>query len=112
MGNDGLPLYPQVYRPQGPTKMDQKEFQSAQPSPPMPVQAMLLGPENTMTVCQFCRASIKTAVRYTTTARTHTAAALWGILCCLCCVPYAANSAKNSDHYCPNCQRYLGTYVK
>ncbi|CAB3237201.1 unnamed protein product [Arctia plantaginis] len=72
----------------------------------------LLGPENTVTTCQFCRASIKTAVKYTTTSRTHMAAALWGMICCLCCVPYGAESAKNSDHYCPACQRYLGTYVK
>ncbi|XP_075985697.1 lipopolysaccharide-induced tumor necrosis factor-alpha factor homolog isoform X2 [Anticarsia gemmatalis] len=75
-------------------------------------QMNLLGPENTITTCQFCRASIKTAVKYTTTSRTHMAAALWGMICCLCCVPYGAESAKNTDHYCPACQRYLGTYVK
>ncbi|XP_048004816.1 lipopolysaccharide-induced tumor necrosis factor-alpha factor homolog isoform X2 [Leguminivora glycinivorella] len=72
----------------------------------------LLGPENTLCECPFCNASIKTAVQYTTTSRTHIAAALWCLACCLCCVPYGSDSAKNADHYCPSCHRYLGTYEK
>ncbi|XP_021182319.1 lipopolysaccharide-induced tumor necrosis factor-alpha factor homolog isoform X1 [Helicoverpa armigera] len=121
MNNDGLPLYPSEYE----TQVQIKKFNSKGQTPPqvqqMPEQVpmavtapakQLLGPENTMTTCQFCHATIKTAVKYTTTSRTHMAAALWGMLCCLCCVPYGSESAKNSDHYCPNCQRYLGTYVK
>ncbi|KAL0850232.1 hypothetical protein ABMA28_012086 [Loxostege sticticalis] len=111
MDNDGLPLYPQVYPN---AKVERKDLPPQVGStviPPMQT-TQLLGPENTITVCQFCNASIKTAVKYTTTSRTHIAAALWGLLCCLCCVPYGTESAKNSDHYCPNCQRYLGTYVK
>ncbi|XP_022820187.1 lipopolysaccharide-induced tumor necrosis factor-alpha factor homolog isoform X1 [Spodoptera litura] len=119
MQNDGLPLYPSDYN----TQVQIKKFN--QKSEPMPVAAQpavepmphvpakpLLGPVNTATTCQFCHASIKTAVKYTTTARTHMAAALCGLLCCLCCVPYSSDSAKNTDHYCPNCERYLGTYVK
>ncbi|XP_028165740.1 lipopolysaccharide-induced tumor necrosis factor-alpha factor homolog [Ostrinia furnacalis] len=111
MDDDGLPLYPQVYPN---AKMERKEpVPQMAPAAVPPMQTgQLLGPENTVTVCQFCKASIKTAVKFTTTSRTHIAAALWGLLCCLCCVPYGVESAKNSDHYCPNCQRYLGTYVK
>ncbi|CAG9783054.1 unnamed protein product [Diatraea saccharalis] len=111
MDNSGPPLYPEVYPI---AKIERKDNapHGPQASSGSIQTASLLGPENTVTVCQFCHASIKTAVKYTTTSRTHIAAALWGMLCCLCCVPYGADSAKNSDHYCPNCQRYLGTYVK
>ncbi|KAJ8734074.1 hypothetical protein PYW07_014625 [Mythimna separata] len=119
MDSDGLPLYPSEYENQvqikkfnakGPAVTPAVQ-QMPEPMPAGPVK-QLLGPENTVTTCQFCHASVKTAVKYTTTSRTHMAAALWGIMCCLCCIPYGAESAKNSDHYCPNCQRYLGTYVK
>ncbi|CAH0405925.1 unnamed protein product [Chilo suppressalis] len=110
MDSSNPPMYPM------PTAKFERNENNAQGPPTFatfPNQtAALLGPENTVTVCQFCHASIRTAVKYTVTARTHIAAALWGMICCLCCVPYAADSAKNSDHYCPNCQRYLGTYRK
>ncbi|XP_037964318.2 lipopolysaccharide-induced tumor necrosis factor-alpha factor homolog [Plutella xylostella] len=79
---------------------------------PHPTHVPLLGPSNTLTVCQFCQASVKTSVKYSVTSRTHMAAALWSIVCCLCCVPYCIDSAKNSDHYCPNCARYMGSYEK
>ncbi|VVD01428.1 unnamed protein product [Leptidea sinapis] len=58
------------------------------------VESPLLGPENTIVSCPYCHASVKTAVN------------------CCCCIPYCSDSAKNSDHYCPNCSRYLGTYEK
>ncbi|XP_035429834.1 lipopolysaccharide-induced tumor necrosis factor-alpha factor homolog isoform X1 [Spodoptera frugiperda] len=122
MQNDGLPLYSSDYNTQVQIKKFNQKSEpmsvavqpAVEPMPPMPhVPAKpLLGPVNTVTTCQFCHASIKTAVKYTTTARTHMAAALCGIMCCLCCVPYSSDSAKNTDHYCPNCERYLGTYVK
>ncbi|CAH0699084.1 unnamed protein product [Spodoptera exigua] len=119
MQNDGLPLYPSDFNTQVQIKkFHQKSDPSitvaqplVEPMPHVPPKP-LLGPANTVTTCQFCHASIKTAVKYTTTARTHMAAALCGLLCCLCCVPYGSDSAKNTDHYCPNCERYLGTYVK
>ncbi|KAJ8734746.1 hypothetical protein PYW08_013996 [Mythimna loreyi] len=119
MDSDGLPLYPSEYENQVQIKKFNPKVQGQTPAvqqmpEPMPAAPakQLLGPDNTVTTCQFCHASVKTAVKYTTTSRTHMAAALWGIMCCLCCIPYGAESAKNSDHYCPNCQRYLGTYVK
>ncbi|KAL0850231.1 hypothetical protein ABMA28_012085 [Loxostege sticticalis] len=71
---------------------------------------LLLGPENTIVECPFCHKQIKTAVKYSSHTGTHIAAAIWGRMCCLCCIPYCSDSAKNADHYCPGCQRYLGTY--
>ncbi|XP_052753855.1 lipopolysaccharide-induced tumor necrosis factor-alpha factor homolog isoform X2 [Galleria mellonella] len=85
---------------------------TTQPSFNQVMAPTLLGPENSITVCQFCQASIKTSIKYTVTARTHIAAALCGLICCCCCIPYLSESAKNADHYCPNCHKYLGTYEK
>ncbi|CAH4015210.1 unnamed protein product [Pieris brassicae] len=74
--------------------------------------AVLLGPETSTITCPHCGSTVKTRVRYTTTARTHIAAALCGFICCCCCIPYCSSSAKNTDHFCPNCLKYLGTYEK
>ncbi|XP_059049179.1 lipopolysaccharide-induced tumor necrosis factor-alpha factor homolog [Achroia grisella] len=115
MDDNAVPLYPQVYpSAQITKKMDNSApvLLTSQPSPnPLPVPT-LVGPDNSYTVCQFCHASIKTSVRYTVTTRTHISAALCCIACCCCCIPYLSESAKNTDHYCPNCHKYLGTYEK
>lgn len=29
---------------------------------------------------------------------------------CCSCIPYCADSFQNADHYCPNCNTYIGTY--
>ncbi|GBP21417.1 Lipopolysaccharide-induced tumor necrosis factor-alpha factor homolog [Eumeta japonica] len=73
---------------------------------------VLLGPNNTTTVCPICSASIRTAVKYTTTTRTHISAALCCMICFMGCIPYCSDSARNTDHYCPNCDSYIGTYEK
>ncbi|XP_045760931.1 lipopolysaccharide-induced tumor necrosis factor-alpha factor homolog [Maniola jurtina] len=73
---------------------------------------LLLGPENTTTICPFCNSNIKTSVKYRSTTRTHITAALCCLICCCCCIPYCMDSAKNSDHYCPSCSSYIGTYEK
>ncbi|XP_063832619.1 lipopolysaccharide-induced tumor necrosis factor-alpha factor homolog [Ostrinia nubilalis] len=80
------------------------------PVPSANAGPLLLGPENTILDCPFCHHQIKTAVQYTNNSGTHIAAALWGRICFLCCIPYCGESAKNADHYCPNCAKYLGTY--
>ncbi|XP_063633728.1 uncharacterized protein LOC134804554 [Cydia splendana] len=115
--NGSGPLLPHSYTPAQIQKKDASMNQSlatAIGSAPVFKAGMspLLGPENTLCECPFCSASIKTAVQYSTTSRTHMAAALWCLACCLCCVPYGSDSAKNADHYCPSCHRYLGTYEK
>ncbi|XP_026323559.1 lipopolysaccharide-induced tumor necrosis factor-alpha factor-like [Hyposmocoma kahamanoa] len=78
----------------------------------VPPPIVLLGPDNTVTTCPFCKASVKTEVRHTVTSRTHVTAILCTLACCCCCIPYCMESTKNSDHYCPSCQKYLGTYKK
>ncbi|KAI5632529.1 LITAF-like zinc ribbon domain-containing protein [Phthorimaea operculella] len=114
------PLYPSATLPLRELRENRDDYSVASgPTVPLvhttvsaPLPHLLLGPENTVTTCPFCHASIKTAVKYTTTTRTHIAAVLYGLMCCCCCIGYCSDSAKNSDHYCPNCQRFLGTYQK
>nr|XP_004928517.1 lipopolysaccharide-induced tumor necrosis factor-alpha factor [Bombyx mori] len=76
------------------------------------IEKPLLGPGNTDTICPFCRASIRSAIKYSITSKTHIAAALWCLVCCLCCMPYASDTCKNVDHFCPNCHKYIGTYAR
>ncbi|XP_052747380.1 lipopolysaccharide-induced tumor necrosis factor-alpha factor homolog [Bicyclus anynana] len=86
-------------------------FTVSSPNAPRPIP-LLLGPDNTVTVCPFCNNNIKTSVRYKSTTRTHILAVLCCFVCCCCCIPYCMDSAKNADHYCPSCKNYLGTYEK
>ncbi|XP_026323560.1 lipopolysaccharide-induced tumor necrosis factor-alpha factor homolog [Hyposmocoma kahamanoa] len=111
MPQDTFPLYP------NPNEAMTKDNYGNNPLPAQSATGVsspvvLLGPENCVTTCPFCQASIKTAVRHTITSRTHLTALLCTLLCCCCCIPYCMESTKNSDHYCPACQKYLGTYEK
>ncbi|CAB3258131.1 unnamed protein product [Arctia plantaginis] len=57
---------------------------------------------------------IVTKVERKATTKTHVIALLLCLfLCWPCvCVPYCVNSCQNADHYCPNCNSYLGTYQR
>ncbi|XP_049887314.1 lipopolysaccharide-induced tumor necrosis factor-alpha factor-like isoform X2 [Pectinophora gossypiella] len=124
MHSESVPLYPPETLPMKDSNTNNSMGQSTPimgPSAPFPLSApaqtiatgpVLLGPENTVTTCPFCHASVMTAIKYTTTTRTHITALLYCLICCCCCIGYCSNSAKNTDHFCPNCQRYLGTYEK
>lgn len=70
-----------------------------------------VGPRETRTTCPSCQAVITTRISHDTSTRTH----LFALLCCLiffpcACVPYCMDSCKDTNHYCPNCNAYLGTY--
>ncbi|CAG9783055.1 unnamed protein product [Diatraea saccharalis] len=120
MNNDTLPLYP------GPpghvshlplqkindTPSDSSTVTAVAPSPMFTKMTLLLGPENAVTTCPFCQASVRTNIKHTTTTRTHITAVLCSFICCCCCIPYCCDSAKNTDHYCPSCLKYIGTYEK
>ncbi|CAG4925534.1 unnamed protein product [Colias eurytheme] len=74
---------------------------------------LLLGPKNALVTCLFCNVPVRTTIKLTTTTRTHITAILFTLVCCCCCIPYwCVDSAKNTDHYCPKCYRYLGTYER
>ncbi|XP_013195304.1 lipopolysaccharide-induced tumor necrosis factor-alpha factor homolog [Amyelois transitella] len=118
MDNDNIPLYtetcPQpkiVTRHMDDNHSDGIILANQNQSPPPINVPVSLGPTNTVTICQYCHASVRTSVRHTVTNRTHMTAILCWICCC-CCLPYCMNSTKNCDHYCPNCNKFLGTYEK
>ncbi|XP_028165754.1 lipopolysaccharide-induced tumor necrosis factor-alpha factor-like [Ostrinia nubilalis] len=73
-----------------------------------------LGPGPTGTTCVTCNKSIVTRVDYVPNNRTHIISAALCVLagcCCGCFVPYCMRSCKTANHYCPNCQAFVGTYI-
>uniref|UniRef100_A0A224Y2C1 Putative lipopolysaccharide-induced tumor necrosis factor-alpha factor protein isoform x4 n=1 Tax=Panstrongylus lignarius TaxID=156445 RepID=A0A224Y2C1_9HEMI len=83
--------------------------------PPPPMMAVMLpttfGPNSQTLVCPSCHTNISTSVRNESTTKTHLFALLLCIIFCpLVCLPYCMDSCQASNHYCPKCGAYLGTY--
>ncbi|CAH2068539.1 unnamed protein product, partial [Iphiclides podalirius] len=65
--------------------------------------------------CPHCQEDVMTRAAYKNTTITHFMAILLGVLfwwLCCCLVPYYVRRWKNVEHYCPNCQRFLGVYTR
>lgn len=88
-----------------------------QPSPAHYITAPVLigqpvGPDPAVIVCQSCRHQIVTNVEVRPSLRTH----LWALCllfigCWPCmCIPYCTPACMNVDHYCPNCNAFVGKY--
>ncbi|OWR46750.1 Membrane-associated LPS-inducible TNF alpha factor protein [Danaus plexippus plexippus] len=66
--------------------------------------------------CPNCNERILTTVQHTNTQKTHMIAGfvcgltLCCMLCCLSAIPYIIPTCKKTEHYCPNCKSYIGTY--
>ncbi|CAH0668919.1 unnamed protein product [Spodoptera exigua] len=72
-----------------------------------------VGPEAVSMICKFCNKQIYTRVEYKPTANTYLISGLCCLmLCwpCACCI-YCSANCRNIDHYCPNCDTYIGTYT-
>ncbi|XP_035432026.1 lipopolysaccharide-induced tumor necrosis factor-alpha factor homolog [Spodoptera frugiperda] len=72
-----------------------------------------VGPEAMSMICKSCNKQIYTRVEHKPTANTYLIAGLCCLLLCwpcACCV-YCSASCRNIDHYCPNCDSYIGTYT-
>ncbi|KAK9509468.1 hypothetical protein O3M35_006779 [Rhynocoris fuscipes] len=79
--------------------------------PPSVVYPMTFGPDSQTLVCPSCHTNINSSVRKESTTKTHLFALLLCIICCpLVCLPYCIDSCQASNHYCPKCGAYLGTY--
>ncbi|XP_055547606.1 lipopolysaccharide-induced tumor necrosis factor-alpha factor homolog [Wyeomyia smithii] len=74
--------------------------------------APAVGPDPTHLVCPSCRATIRTRVEHDSTTKTHIIALLLFVFCCwpCICVPYCMNSCKDANHYCPNCNAFIGSH--
>ncbi|XP_037895340.1 lipopolysaccharide-induced tumor necrosis factor-alpha factor homolog [Glossina fuscipes] len=71
-----------------------------------------LGDEPTNIVCPRCGQSVLTKLNYKATTRTHIIALILCLMGCWFCAPvlYCTRCARNIEHYCPNCNAFLGIY--
>ncbi|XP_013185842.2 lipopolysaccharide-induced tumor necrosis factor-alpha factor homolog [Amyelois transitella] len=70
------------------------------------------GPDPMITTCPSCHHQIVTRTERNPTTKTHAIACLlfWFICWPCVCLPYCMDSCNNIDHYCPNCNAYIGGY--
>ncbi|XP_018336797.1 lipopolysaccharide-induced tumor necrosis factor-alpha factor homolog [Agrilus planipennis] len=70
------------------------------------------GPGSKVMVCPYCHSQISTKVVTEATTKTHLFALLLCLFVCWPCVclPYCMDSCQNQNHYCPNCNAFLGAY--
>ncbi|XP_068619177.1 lipopolysaccharide-induced tumor necrosis factor-alpha factor homolog [Battus philenor] len=104
---------------------------SAQPQPglmgPAPTSASVpvgivlppaVGTEPTTITCFNCGKVVTTRVTYTTAWHTHLVAGsicVTTMVCSLCClglIPYCFDNFKDAEHYCPNCNTFIGKSAK
>ncbi|PZC74327.1 hypothetical protein B5X24_HaOG207961 [Helicoverpa armigera] len=73
-----------------------------------------IGPKESPMTCPSCQQRITTKVEYQATMRTHVCALMFCMVGCIPCmiIPYVMDSCKNADHYCPECNAFLGTYIR
>ncbi|XP_011178855.1 lipopolysaccharide-induced tumor necrosis factor-alpha factor homolog [Zeugodacus cucurbitae] len=72
-----------------------------------------LGPNPCAVTCPVCGATKTTRMVFTPNTRTHICAGLLclaGWCCCACTVPYCMNSCRTGNHYCSQCNTFLGVY--
>ncbi|CAN9509963.1 unnamed protein product [Ophioblennius macclurei] len=67
-----------------------------------------------LTTCPHCHTSVSTSTKYVTGGLTWLLCIVFGcILCCLFFwIPFVVNSAKDVEHYCPNCSNIIYRYKR
>ncbi|XP_037822460.1 lipopolysaccharide-induced tumor necrosis factor-alpha factor homolog [Lucilia sericata] len=106
-GQPQQPLYPPMPQPQ---PLPQQSTVIIQTTTRPNLVAIGNGPTHIQ--CPSCHAEILTTVKHTANSRTH----CWALVLCLficwpcVCVPYCMDSCQSANHYCPNCNAYIGTY--
>ncbi|VVC91514.1 lipopolysaccharide-induced tumor necrosis factor-alpha factor homolog [Leptidea sinapis] len=77
-----------------------------------------VGSEPTTVTCYNCQKVVTTRVTYTTALHTHLVAGsicFITMVCSLCClglIPYCFDTFKDAEHYCPNCNSFIGKCSK
>ncbi|XP_034478718.1 lipopolysaccharide-induced tumor necrosis factor-alpha factor homolog [Drosophila innubila] len=71
-----------------------------------------VGPDPCLISCPHCQVQKLTRVEYAPSTRTHCMAALLCIvgLWCFACLPYCATSCMTANHFCGNCNKFVGAY--
>lgn len=77
-----------------------------------PLVIVAFGPNSQTCTCPYCSHLVSTSVKSRATMKTHVMAC---VLCsimawCCCFCPYCMDSCQDRNHYCPNCNNYLGSY--
>ncbi|KAL4713544.1 hypothetical protein ACJJTC_007782 [Scirpophaga incertulas] len=112
---DMPPTNPPAYEgppPPQPTTTTNVTYISPAATVMIPVATVnLMGSQPSSLVCKSCNAQIITRTEAKPTTKTHLFALLLcvlGLWCCVC-VPYCMDSCQSIDHYCPNCNAYIGS---
>ncbi|KAJ8724905.1 hypothetical protein PYW07_015863 [Mythimna separata] len=105
------PSYPYPPPPMATAPVQGVVFQTSPAYVPVVVTAMM-GPKPASVTCRSCNQQIVTRVETKPSTKTH----LFALLLCFVfwpcvCLPYCIDSCQNADHYCPNCNAYIGSYT-
>ncbi|KAH8253867.1 hypothetical protein KR032_007197 [Drosophila birchii] len=105
------PSYEQVVQVQAPVRV----VHGAVPAPVVIIQHQSgppVGPDPSFVMCPHCHVQKLTRVEYSPSVKTHCMAALIcfvGLWCCVC-LPYCWPSCMNANHFCGNCNKFVGVY--
>lgn len=102
------PIYPTNY----PQQQAQQPFVQADPVVYVQNTVLPLGPREVYVTCPFCHVKKITRIEPEPSSKTHLMAALLCVLgfWCCACMPYCMDSCMNINHYCGNCNNFLGSY--
>ncbi|XP_011553630.3 uncharacterized protein LOC105385022 [Plutella xylostella] len=80
--------------------------------PPPPVRVYTYGFTPQLVICPDCGYTGMTVIKAKITLCTHLSAMILCLFCCWLCVPlpYFLRSCKEVEHYCFQCNNYLGIY--
>ncbi|XP_053600165.1 lipopolysaccharide-induced tumor necrosis factor-alpha factor homolog [Plodia interpunctella] len=69
-------------------------------------------PSSMRLTCPSCKAEVMTRTEKTPTLRTHACACLlfWLVWWPCICLPYCLPGCNDVDHFCPNCDSYIGGF--
>ncbi|XP_028159013.1 lipopolysaccharide-induced tumor necrosis factor-alpha factor homolog [Ostrinia furnacalis] len=110
-------VYPHPHSPNVVTSTQPQMSGIPPPPPGVPIGVVLspaVGTEPTTVTCFNCNKVVTTRVTYTTAWHTHLVAGsvcvitMFCSLCCLGLVPYCFDTFKDAEHYCPNCNTFIG----
>ncbi|KAK9712801.1 RNase H-like domain found in reverse transcriptase [Popillia japonica] len=76
-----------------------------------PYSVVPLASKPQILTCPHCQHYVTTEIAVRPSIRTHLKALLLAI-CCLFFIPYVCSSCMNVDHFCPECETYIGTYIR
>ncbi|XP_054268264.1 lipopolysaccharide-induced tumor necrosis factor-alpha factor homolog [Macrosteles quadrilineatus] len=75
------------------------------------VMVMPMGPQSGTVTCPSCHATVSSRVEKEATTKTHLFALILCLVFCPCAIiPYCTDTCKATNHYCPSCGAFLGSY--